>query len=137
MALEKKYKTNVFWQDVQHRQLIELSNKMANSNTEDFDPSTYSYTLGFLVMYANQHFNLEEEYMHKYGYPETDTHKIAHKAFIQSLKDFRIKYKSYSEEAADKLSSSVLTWIKKHILGVDKKLGSFLIEKEKEALLKQ
>lgn len=137
MDLDAQYQTGVFWQDVQHSQLIHLVEKISSAGLKDFDPAMFSYTVGFIVMYANQHFNLEEEYMDRYEYPDRVFHKKLHGEFIQELKVFRSEHPVYSKTAAERLTKDMDRWIQEHILMNDQKLGRFLMEKERENLLKK
>ena len=130
MEINKKYETGVLWQDLQHKELIDLLKK-ANPGSENFNASTYTYTLAFLVMYVNQHFSLEEGYMDHYGYPDSNTHKKIHKEFVQKLKKYKAEYKTYSRKSADKLIENIEDWVLNHILKNDQKLGTFILEKEK------
>ena len=134
MDLEKKYKTGVLWQDLQHKELIDLINKISDPKHLEKGTSMYTYTVAFLVMYANHHFSLEEGYMDTYEYPEMEFHKKLHNDFIKILKNFREQYPTYSHEAAEILVKKLLTWILKHILDNDQKLGTFIKAKESKGL---
>ena len=134
MIIEKKYKTGVLWQDIQHKELVDLLKK-ADPKLKGFNASTYNYTLAFLVMYVNQHFSLEEGYMDTYDYPDKETHKKIHKEFVQQLKKYKAEYKTYSEEAAQKLIEKIKDWVLNHILKNDQNLGTFILEKEKSNLV--
>ncbi|THB81406.1 MAG: hypothetical protein D3926_02315 [Desulfobacteraceae bacterium] len=136
MKIDKKYETGVYWQDVQHGQMIDFYKQVLSRPSIARDPAMFSYSIGFLVMYADQHFKLEEAYMEKYNYPDTDTHTRHHREFIRELKAFKKKYTSYSDEAVSVLESKVGAWIKTHILENDQKLGAYLIRRQKEELLK-
>ncbi len=130
MNFEPKYKTGVLWQDLQHKELINLFKKLSDQDLMSSDPGLYTYTVGFLVMYASQHLSLEEGYMEHYNYPDYDHHKKIHKEFINKIKDFRNKYKIYSPEAASTLLENIRSWIFNHIIENDKKLGEFIAQKE-------
>ena len=105
MDINKKYQTGVLWQDIQHKEFIDLVNKFSNMQEDNSQASMYTYTLGFLVMYAHHHFNLEEGYMKKYLYPDFEHHQKEHKKLIQQLKDFRKKYPAYTPEAVEILKN--------------------------------
>ncbi len=68
--------------------------------------------------------------MKKYDYSDYETHKKHHQEFIRELKEFRVKFPNYSEEAVDELYHNMRQWIKTHILANDQKLGEFLIQKK-------
>lgn len=132
MKLQDKYKTGVLWQDFQHGQLIELFEKIEQARQEKTDKNLYRYTLAFLAMYVNHHFKLEEQYMIKYNYPDTDDHVKEHKDFVKELKVFRRQKESYSEKRAQELLTRIGEWVLGHILDTDKHLGRFILEHEKK-----
>ncbi len=131
MAEKKGYKTGVLWQDFQHGQLIELLNQLQKAKGEDQDEAMFNYTVGFLAMYVNHHFKLEEAYMKTYEFEGQDDHRSAHKKLIQAIKKFREEHREYSEEASEKLINELREWIMSHIMGMDQELGAFIIEQEK------
>lgn len=133
MELSKEYETGVLWQDFQHKQLIDLFEKIKEAKANDKDKNLYRYTLAFLAMYVNHHFKLEEQYMRQYKYPDAAEHIREHKGFVKELKDFRADKMDYSEEASEELLVRIGEWILSHILGVDKTLGAYILNFEKKA----
>ena len=130
MKPDINYETGVIWQDFQHRQLIDLFEKVKQARSDDSEKSLFPYTTGFLAMYVNHHFTLEEEYMAKFKYPDTEVHTREHKAFIKELKAFRKEHREYSAKAVDDLIVRMEEWILSHILENDLKLGKFILKKE-------
>jgi len=131
MALDAKYETGVVWQDYQHKQLIDLFDKIKEARSNDNDKNMYRYTLAFLAMYVNHHFKLEEEYMEKYNYPDKSMHQKEHREFVKELKDFRVENMEYSKEGTDDLLKRMGEWILSHILENDQKLGEYILAFEK------
>ncbi len=131
MDLENKFKTGVLWQDLQHKELINLFKKLSDHDLMSSDSSSYTYTVGFLVMYASQHLSLEEGYMNEYKYPDREHHAKAHKEFINKIKNFRKEHRTYSPESSIILLENIKDWILSHILENDIKLGDFIKQKEK------
>lgn len=134
MSLDAKFETGVVWQDYQHKQLIDLFEKIKQAKTDHKEQNLYRYTIAFLAMYVNHHFKLEEEYMDKYDYPGKEDHKKSHRGFIKELKKFREANTEYTEDGADDLLQRLGEWILNHILGDDKGLGEFILEKEKQMM---
>ena len=73
--------------------MIDLFEKIKQARSDDSEKSFFPYTTGFLVMYVNHHFSLEEAYMAKYNYPDTDVHTREHKAFIKEVEVFRKEHR--------------------------------------------
>ncbi|MCP3940176.1 MAG: hemerythrin family protein [Desulfobacteraceae bacterium] len=137
MGLDKKYETGVLWQDIQHRQLIDLVEQLSDSNADKADPKMFTYTTAFLAMYITHHFNLEEQYMKVYEYPDQDFHLKEHQHYIAMVKEFRREHTKFSVEGALFLEKSILGWILDHILENDQKLGDFIRREEKKRILAQ
>ena len=130
MILDVKYKTGVVWQDFQHKQLIDLFEKIEEARSKKTDQNLYRYTLAFLAMYVNHHFKLEEAYMKKFDYPDQARHQKEHRDFIKDLKAFKAKNEVYSSEGSDELLNRMKEWILNHILADDQTLGAFILKKE-------
>jgi len=135
MSFDAKYETGVVWQDFQHKQLIDLFQKVKEARSNKKDENLCRYTVAFLAMYANHHFSLEEEYMDKYHYPGKDAHHKEHQDFVKELKAFRGENKDYLEKVSDDLLTRMGDWILSHILEDDVKLGLHIqsFEKKKSA----
>ncbi len=132
MTFDVKYETGVVWQDFQHKQLIDLFSKVKDAKDNKKDRNLFRYTIAFLAMYVNHHFNLEEEYMEKYNYPDKDIHQKDHQDFVKELKNFRNENKEYSEAGANDLLTRMGEWILSHILENDQKLGAHILSAEKK-----
>jgi hemerythrin len=137
MGLDKKFETGILWQDTQHRQLIDLMEKLSDSNAREADPKMFTYTTAFLAMYVTHHFNLEEQYMSAYGYPDLEYHLKEHHKYITMVKEFRRDHTTFSVEGAMFLEKNILKWILDHIMVNDQKLGEFIRLEEKKRFLAQ
>jgi hemerythrin-like metal-binding protein len=132
MGFDVKYETGVVWQDFQHKQLIDLFQKIKEARANKKDENLFRYTVAFLAMYVNHHFSLEEEYMEKYQYPGKGAHHKEHQDFVKELKAFRDENKGYSQRASDDLLTRMEDWILTHILEDDQKLGEHIRSFEKK-----
>jgi len=130
MTFDAKYETGVVWQDFQHKQLIDLFEKIKEARSNHTDKNLYRYTIAFLAMYVNHHFKLEEEYMEKYQYPDKIVHRREHSEFIKELKVFREENIEYSDDGVDTLLTRMGEWILTHILENDQKLGDHILSYE-------
>ncbi len=131
MSIDAKYETGVVWQDFQHKQLIDLFQKIKEARFHKKDESLFRYTVAFLAMYVNHHFSLEEEYMEKYQYPGKDAHRKEHQDFVKEIKAFRDENKGYSQRASEDLLTRMEDWILSHILEDDQRLGRHIQSFEK------
>lgn len=131
MTAKNGFKTGVLWQDFQHQQLIDLLAQLRKARQDKTDADIFNYTVGFLAMYVNHHFKLEEEYMKKFEFEDRENHKEEHRKLIKTIKDFRTEHKNYSPQAIDALIDNMKEWIITHIMKSDLKLGAFIIDREK------
>ncbi len=131
MVFDVTYETGVVWQDFQHKQLIDLFQKLKEAKSNKTDKNLYRYTLAFLAMYVNHHFKLEEAYMKKFNYPDQTSHLKEHRNFIKELKAFKTQNEKYSNAGSDDLLNRLGEWILNHILKDDQTLGAFILKKER------
>ena len=82
--------------------------------------------VGELAAYTDYHFKTEESFFEKYKYPEASTHKIEH----DKLRDNVMTLKSKLDKGETIITVEVLyflkDWLRKHIMGSDKKYSAFL-----------
>ena len=135
MGLEKKYETGILWQDTQHRQLIDLMEKLSDADSKEAESKMFTYTTAFLAMYVTHHFNLEAQYMKAYEYPDLESHLEEHQKYIDLVKQFRKDHTSFSVEGALFLEKNILEWILNHIMENDQKLGAFIRGEERKRIL--
>ena len=133
--MEKKYETGILWQDTQHRQLIDLMEKLSDADSKETESKMFTYTTAFLAMYVTHHFNLEAQYMKAYEYPDLESHLEEHQKYIDLVKQFRKDHTSFSVEGALFLEKNILEWILNHIMENDQKLGAFIRGEERKRIL--
>ncbi|NJK84633.1 MAG: hemerythrin family protein [Bacteroidales bacterium] len=92
--------------------------------------------LNGLAEYTINHFNTEESLMEEYKYPDMDNHKMEHANLIQEVVRFKADFESKKRTLSFELADYLKSWLKNHIQGTDKTLGSFIIEKSKEKINK-
>jgi hemerythrin len=115
--------------DDEHKQLINLINKLNNALKIGGSPKTMEDILNNLVDYTIVHFKHEEENMVKFLYPEYPGHKKAHDDLTAQVIDFRDRYKSGKISFSLELMTFLRDWLTNHIMGTDKKYKDFFISK--------
>lgn len=115
--------------DMQHRSLINSLNKLIEKY--DANPGEIKEILDFLVDYVLLHFETEETLMEKYNYPDMEEHVKEHRAFTKDINKFMDDFIMLgpSPEMEKRIEEGLVSWIKNHILNVDKKMGQYLKEK--------
>ena len=123
---EERFSVNIREVDRQHKVLIELINKL-HSNREEGDPRWIGDILTQLENYTVFHFDWEEKFMARYGYEESDKHKLIHKKFVAKIAEARRKFEAGRTEAlGDGLLEFLQDWLLSHIMKVDKQYAAHL-----------
>lgn len=115
--------SDLIWQDTQHQMLFKLIDDL---KTEPFDRAV----LDHLCLYAEHHFSLEEAYMAQLSYPDQVAHTEAHNKFRQELSQMREKPSELNEQIRHSLSLYLREWLKRHVMGIDKKFEAFVLASE-------
>ena len=87
-AFTDKYKTGIELVDDEHRRLFEIIDQTYTLIHDDFAHDKYDQIMHLLEQlkdYTEFHFNDEEELMERIGYPDINSQKKAHSAFIEKL----------------------------------------------------
>ena len=115
--------------DQQHLRLVEMINELyrilLSNNPDEF----LGITLHRLVEYAGIHFEKEETLLEKYRFPEIESHKKEHEAFVKKIITYHKQYKAGTLKLSVEIVNFLKDWLTDHIIGKDKKYGHFLNEK--------
>lgn len=117
--------SELIWQDAQHELLFELIDQIKE---KQIDNSVFKK----LHDYAEFHFTLEERYMEATGYPELEEHVAAHNRFRRELATMLADHHEYDEALRKSLSLFLREWLKRHVLGIDKKLEKYILESNRK-----
>jgi hemerythrin len=121
----ERLSVNVAEIDRQHQKLIGMINDLNAAMLEGKGRDVLGSILDGLVAYAGTHFQTEERYFARFGYPEAGAHQKAHAEFVAKVNDFQ---QGLATDRAG-LSVDVLLflsdWLQHHIQVVDKEYGPF------------
>ena len=124
-----EYNINVEEIDTQHKELLELVNKLHASVEACIDKNELKEMLIDLAEFTRMHFSTEEKYMKKYDYPGLKKHHKEHKILLKHMGDL-IKMVSSGKYPTFYSDYDVSTdWALIHIADSDMKLGEFLNSK--------
>ena len=120
----KNFETGILEIDKQHKKLVELLNKLANSLTQD-KITEIEYAFEELANYAQYHFKSEEAVWHKYLDNEEliKEHEKSHNSFLPKIEKIKKQYQN--KPIYDMLEAIVLfliKWLSFHIINEDKRL---------------
>ncbi len=115
--------------DRQHQKLVSMINELSDAMKQGKGKETLGRILNGLIAYTTTHFKTEEDYFQQYGYPETDSHKREHDAFVKKVSEFKAGFESGKLSVTIETMNFLRDWLKNHILGTDQKYSQFLNEK--------
>ena len=123
---DPKYEVGIQVVDEQHKELFELVEALALA-VEGNEEMDCGFLIARLEVYSLYHFTSEEQLMHKYEYPELESHMHEHHKFrmrILALKDHCLE--SNHKQARLELLEYLENWLVTHILEMDRKYIPYL-----------
>jgi len=114
--------------DDQHKKLIELINDFYDNIKNRSNNESISKLLRGMNQYTVEHFDIEEELMKKYGYPDLTVHKKEHDKFVTKVTELEEKFNSGKVIVSFEITSFLKDWWKNHIQVVDQKYSDFFIK---------
>lgn len=113
--------------DKQHKTWFEKADQLFQAGKEGKTKEYIVKMFDFLDEYTKTHFHDEEKYMMSINYPEFNTQKQLHTAFIEKLAQLRKEYETSGANINVIINSNqfILDWLVKHISMQDKKIGEY------------
>lgn len=116
--------------DEQHRQIIDMVNQIANAVAGGAGSETVKEMLEDMLLFACDHFAVEERLMAEHGYPHMESHIQEHLRMYQQLSNLvKTVLNATGRDKAVLVSAYLSDWAERHILQADRELGGFLIAK--------
>ena len=114
--------------DNQHKKLIQFINEFYDNITIKSNTELISALIKEMKEYTVFHFNYEEVYLEKLGFPEMEEHKQEHIKFIKKVNDFEARFNSKKIILSYEITSFLKNWLKHHILIEDMKYSHCIKE---------
>jgi hemerythrin len=115
--------------DDQHREIIGRVNLIADAVDQVNRHEAAQEMMDDLILFACEHFALEERLMTEYGFPDLEEHTAEHLGLLQQLNNLRNALHTPSPAKAALVSAFITDWAEQHILQSDKEIGAFLAAK--------
>jgi hemerythrin-like metal-binding protein len=112
--------------DEQHKQLLRMVNDLYAAMKSGKGKSVQEKLLGDLVKYTVFHFDNEERYFDRFGYPQTAAHKAFHGKLKQQVAEFQEKFRRGQATVSLDLLKFLKDWVVNHIQREDKKYAPFM-----------
>jgi hemerythrin len=113
--------------DDQHKEFIKNLNKLLDAMTQGKGREEVGNIISFLEIYIDKHFELEQEYMRRYMYPDYEKHKGLHAEFMTEVARLKREFnKGSGITMVLQTERDLIQWFFRHIKETDKALGKFL-----------
>lgn len=116
----------VYQLDAQHKNLIEILNRLHDAMSRGQGKEILKSTLESLVSYTKAHFATEEMLMKQSGYPDLEAHKREHQALTAKVLEFQGNFEAGRIGLGVEVMHFLGSWLQGHIRGTDKKYVPFL-----------
>ncbi len=122
-----EFETGVTEVDHEHRELVELINRLHDELGGKAPKETVSDFLGEVFARISAHFALEESIMRKHGYDEYAEHKNDHEKLLDDIRDIMDDFDADTGDAYEEaLSNAVQHWFVDHFKTKDARLHKML-----------
>lgn len=106
--------------DNEHKQLFDIINSLHDAVHDGEEQKAIGSILDALVDYAEGHFQREEAYLERYGYPKYREHKAEHRRLTGIVYGLKRQYACNPEKVVGRdVLAFVKSWLEKHILNED------------------
>ncbi|HEY0833783.1 MAG TPA: bacteriohemerythrin [Azospirillum sp.] len=113
--------------DNDHRTLIDLINQVAAADSRQ-DRINLEAVLDELIDYTVFHFDKEEGYMERAGYPDLPGHRAIHVQLTQQVLDIRARVvANHQSGVGDEILDFLSRWLREHILRSDALYRPYLV----------
>lgn len=119
---KNKYKVGVEAVDHEHRELIDLINRLHQDLLAGGPEPLIAAFLGEIFRGISAHFALEERFMREHRYDRFAEHKDAHEELLEQIRDIMDDYEADPEAASRKLSHRLDAWFTIHFKTHDARL---------------
>jgi|WetSurMetagenome_2_1015567.scaffolds.fasta_scaffold55709_3 hemerythrin len=115
--------------DMQHQKLVNMINELHDAMLLGKGKDLLGKIVNGLIDYAQLHFTTEEKYFDQFKYPDKGPHKKEHSDFTLKIAEFKTGFDSGKLGLSINVMDFLSSWLRNHIMVVDKKYGPFLNEK--------
>ena len=121
-----KYQVGIGFVDTQHKQLVDIINRLHEAMATGKGKDWVGKTLEELIRYTKAHFAAEEKVLQSHSYPDFPAHHAEHERLTSVVIEFQQKLAKNEIGLSVGVMGFLKGWLGNHILGVDKKYAPFL-----------
>jgi hemerythrin len=112
--------------DQQHKQFIKAVTKLEKAMLKGESKTVMSDIFRELTIFLTDHFQAEEKIFELITYPEAESHKEAHRGFIQKVNTFKNDFEDEKIGLAVEIMNFMSDWVENHIKNVDRKYAELI-----------
>jgi hemerythrin len=125
-----QFSVNIKIIDVQHRELVNILNRLCSEVTKREGNKAIAEILDALMSYTQTHFVLEESLMRQAKFEDYEEHKLEHKKLIEQFDQLCKRHLLEETPIYFEILSFLKTWLKGHLLDEVKKYRTALQQSE-------
>lgn len=114
--------------DLEHKKLVNMLNTLHSALVDRKGQAVQKSIVLEMVDYASFHFATEEKYMLRFNFPGYQEHKEEHEQFTEKALNLKARIEKFGSVLTLEILNFLRDWLKKHILGTDKKYSKFFNE---------
>jgi hemerythrin len=117
-----QYSVGIEAVDHEHRELIDLINKLYGQLSTNSGKDAIEAFFGDLLRAISAHFALEERFMREHGYHDLDAHKRDHEQLLDEIRDIMDEFAAHETAAGNDLAARLESWFGRHFETHDARL---------------
>lgn len=122
LAWKPEYSVGIEAVDFEHREMIEMINKLYEEMSGRKDVDSIEQFLGDIHATIAAHFALEERIMQRSAYAEYDAHKDDHEELLDQIRDLMDTFASDPDTGCKRLQERLSGWFGAHFSTFDARL---------------
>ena len=119
---KKRYSVGIEAVDHEHRELIDLINRLHEDLLAGSRDDRVSAFLGEILRAISAHFALEELFMREHRYDQASQHKSAHEDLLEQIRDIMEDFEADREAGSRELAGRLDDWFTVHFKTHDARL---------------
>jgi hemerythrin-like metal-binding protein len=123
---KEQFSTGIKDVDYEHRELIDLINKLYENLSSKSSELTIMGFLGEIEARISAHFALEESIMRDLQYDEYEDHKADHERLLEEIRDIMDDYEDQTYFDEETLAKHMSQWFSEHFQTKDSRFHTFL-----------
>jgi hemerythrin-like metal-binding protein len=112
--------------DHEHRELIDLINRVHGDLCAGSSEARIADSLGDILVAISAHFALEEQFMREHRYDQREAHKAEHERLLDGLRDIMDHYDDDPQASSEVLAKRLDDWFTLHFRTHDARLHNRL-----------